>query len=108
MKADDYYTEPEFSPIFISSDDATNVATKQSYNEPLSRSEKLVAEYLFDQGDQCAVCERTVGVSLSGDYDEHIHFDEFYIMDQDCQVLFCVVCYESTLPTELEEEVANA
>ena len=106
MNADDYYTQPDAGPMLISWEEVEKVITKRAWNLPLSPVEQTYYQYSQETGDRCHKCQTIVGVCLHGERDEYATFTDFWVLDEDFEVMLCDLCYEDIQPKEIEEEVA--
>lgn len=106
MNADDYYTQPDSGPMFIGSKNVEQAIRKASWSEPLTPIEQTYYQYSQETGDRCHSCKEAVGTILHGERDEYATFTDFWVLDEDFEVMLCDPCYEDIQPKEIEEEVA--
>lgn len=105
MNADDYYTQPDPSPMLISWEEVEKALKKSNWDEPLTSVERTYYQYSTETGDRCRECRQYVGLTLHGDRDEYASFTDFWVLDEDFEVMLCHDCYEEILPKEIDEEV---
>ena len=108
MKADDYYTQPASGPMLISREEVMKALQKSNWDQPLTLIEQTYYRYSTETGDRCRDCQQYVGLMLHGERDEYVSFTDFWVLDEDFEVMLCDECYEAILPKEPEEEVASA
>lgn len=105
MNADDYYTQPDPGPMLISWEEVEKALKKSNWDEPLTSVEQTYYQYSQETGDRCRECQQFVGLTLQGDRDEYASFTDFWVLDEDFEVMLCFECYEEILPKEIDEEV---